>query len=79
MAKKEYEVKGITTSIKFTSRASVKINDNYYTLEACEERMIPNIEGVDIQKEKEALWDSVNNECDKQTEDILNVYSKSKK
>ena len=54
MAKSEYEVKGKTVSIKFTSRASVKIRDNYYTVEACEERIIPDLEDIDIKLEKEA-------------------------
>ena len=30
-----------TTSIKFTSRASVKIGDSYYTFEACIEKQCP--------------------------------------
>lgn len=72
----EYQVKGVTTSIKFTSRASVCVDKNYYTVEACEERMIPDIEDVDIAKEKEALWDAVNTEVDNQIADILKMYKK---
>jgi hypothetical protein len=72
----EYEVKGITTSIRFTSRASVKIADNFYTIEACEERVIPDIEDVDIEEERKALWDTVNNEVDEQIEDILKTFKK---
>lgn len=76
-----YEVKGITSSIKFTSRASVCITSrggekNFYTVEACEERLIPAVEGVDVAKEKQALWDAVNKECDDQIADILKVYKK---
>lgn len=71
-----YEVKGVTSSIKFTSRASVCIDKNYYTVEACEERLIPAVEGVDIAKEKAALWDAVNEEVDNQIADILKVYKK---
>lgn len=70
----EYEVKGITTSIKFTSRASVKIHDNYYTVEACEERIIPDLEDVDIEEERKALWDAVNDEADEQIEQILKTF-----
>ena len=70
----EYTSKAITTSIRFTSRASVKIKDNFFTVEACEERTIPDIEGVDIQKEKRLLWDAVNSECDDQISDILKIY-----
>ena len=48
-----------TTSIRFTSRASVKIGDSFYTVEACEERAIPDI--PEINMEEDALiifWDS---------------------
>ena len=72
----EYEVKGVTTSIRFTSRASVKIGDSFYTLEACEERMIPDIEGVNIAEERRILWDVVNNEVDEQIRDIVSALKK---
>lgn len=72
----KYEQKGITTSIKFTSRASVKIGDSFYTVEACEERLIPAIDGVDMENERKLLWDIVNTECDAQIEDILKTFKK---
>ena len=71
---KEYVQKAITTSIKFTSRASVKIRENFYTVEACEERMLPDVAGIDLEKEKELLWDSVNVECDNQIQAILQSF-----
>lgn len=71
-----YEVKGVTTSIRFTSRASVKIGDSFYTLEACEERTIPDIEGVDLEEERRNLWDTVNAECDGQIQDIITTLKK---
>lgn len=71
-----YESQAITTSIKFTSRASVKIGDNFYTVEACEERMIPDLDTVDIELERQSLWDTVNNECDQQIQDILAMFKK---
>lgn len=74
--KKEYVSKAKTTSIRFTSRASVKVNDSYYTVEATEERMIPDLEDIDLIKEKELLWDSVNADVDGQIEDILKIYKK---
>lgn len=79
MARKaEYKSKAVTTSIKFTSRASIKIStrtgDAFYTVEACEERLIPAIDGVDLNKERQLLWDTVNMECDKQIEDIQQSY-----
>ena len=76
---KKYEAKAKTVSIKFTSRASVNINKNYYTVEACEERVIPNLndDSVDIAKERKALWDTVNEECDNQIADIIKMYKNS--
>lgn len=77
MAKKtEYQSKAITNSIKFTSRASVKVGDSFYTVEATEERLIPAIDDVDIEAERKLLWDTVNNEVDRQIEDILKTYKK---
>lgn len=73
-SKREYKSKAITTSIRFTSRASVKVGDAFYTIECCEERAI--LEGADIAKERELLWDVVNSECDKQVADILKTYKK---
>ena len=64
--------KAITTSIRITSRASVKVKDNFYTVEYCEERSIP--EDADIEEERQALWDTCNGEVDGQIEDILKSY-----
>lgn len=63
-----------TTTIKATSRASVKIRDNYFTVEYSEERIIPDIEGVDIEEERAELWDTVNTECDNQILEIKNTF-----
>lgn len=65
-----------TTSIKFTSRASVKIKDSYYTFEACIEKSCPpelasQLSDNDIEDVKKQLWDECNNEVDKQIEDIM--------
>jgi len=73
-----YESKAITTQIRATSRASVKVRDNYYTVEYTEERTIPQIDDVDIAKEREILWDCVNNEVDTQIEDIIKSFAKQK-
>jgi CRISPR/Cas system CSM-associated protein Csm3 (group 7 of RAMP superfamily) len=73
-----YESKAITTQIRATSRASVKVRDNYYTVEYTEERTIPQIDDVDIAKEREILWDCVNNEVDNQIEDIIKSFAKQK-
>ena len=75
-AKKKSEYKSIAevTSIKATSRASVKVGDSFYTLEYCEERMIPI--NADIEKERALLWDIVNTECDNQIQDVLKIFKK---
>lgn len=62
---------GVTTSIRITSRASVKIKDSFYTIEYCEERSIP--ETANVEEEREALWDTCNGEVDKQIEDIVKM------
>lgn len=76
--KKSYESKAVTTSIRYTSRASVKIRDNHYTVEATEERLIPDLPDIDLDKEKQLLWDAVNEQVDIQIEDIWSEYEKSK-
>lgn len=74
--KKTYEQKAITTVIRFTSRASIKIGEAFYTMEACEERVIPDIDGVDLEQERKLLWDAVNLEVDNQLVDCQNTYFK---
>lgn len=72
-----YETKATTTKIVATSRASVKIGDNFYTVEMSEERAInPNSKDVDVAKEQQLLWDSVNESVDNQIIDIKNAFAK---
>ena len=70
----KYASKAKINAIRATSRASVKIRDNFYTVEYSEERIIPDVEGVDIEKERQLLWDDVNNETDSQIEDIIKSF-----
>lgn len=72
----EYKSKAIIKTIKATSRASVKVGESYYTVEYSEERIIPDIEGIDIEKERQVLWEDTNTECDNQIEDILKTFKK---
>lgn len=77
MAKKaDYESKAVTQTIRATSRISLKKGDTFYTLEYSEERVIPDIEGVNIEEERKLLWDCVNGEVDAQAADIENLYKK---
>lgn len=63
-----------TTSIRITSRASVKVRDSFYTVEYCEERSIDPDDNVEEEREK--LWAVCNAETDAQIEDILKSFSK---
>ena len=65
----------ITTTIKASSRASVKVGESYYTVEYTEERTIP--EGTEnLDDERIALWGTVNSECDNQIEQIIKTFKK---
>lgn len=72
----DYVSKAKTTKISATSRIALKIKDNYYTLEAIEERSIPQDETVDIDKEWQLLFDSVNNIVDAQAQDTIKSVTK---
>ena len=75
MAKaKAYESKAITTTIRATSRASVKVKDNFYTVEYCEERSVP--EDCNIEEERKLLWDDCNAEVDNQIQEIMDTFRK---
>lgn len=67
----------ITKSITATSRASVSINKNYFTVEYSEERIIPDTEDIDIEEERKKLWDDVNREVDDQIQDIYDNFEKN--
>ena len=74
-----YEPKAVVSTIKATSRASVKVRDSYFTVEYSEERVIPNdIPTINIEQERIALWDAVNAECDNQIEAIINTMSQKR-
>jgi hypothetical protein len=72
---KNYESKAKPTKITFTSRCSLKINDNHYTVEASEERTIDvNEDYVDLAEEWGYLCDEVNTIVDNQCEDIVKTF-----
>lgn len=72
----EYASRATITSIKATSRAAVKIKDNYYTIEFTEERTIPDVEGIDVDIERKILFDDVNTIVDEQVMDIVKTFQK---
>ena len=69
-----YESRAIITTIKATSRVAIKIKDNFYTVEYTEERSVPDIEDVNVEAERNALWDDVNNIVDNQAEEIVKTF-----
>ena len=77
MAKKaEYEIQGMVSKISATSRCAVKIKDNFYTIEASEERLFPNGAYLDMDKEYASLFDSVNGVVDGQMNEILDTFGR---
>ena len=66
-----------TTTIKASSRASVKVGDNFYTIEWTEERTVGPKDN--IEEERTLLWDDVNREVDNQIEDILEAYGNKRR
>lgn len=68
-----------TTSIKVTSRASVKIGDSYYTFEACIEKQCPEEYTDEEYKDaKKALWSEANAEVDNQIEETYNFLKNTR-
>lgn len=62
------------TSIRATSRASIKVRDSFYTMEYCEERSIDPED--DIEEERTKLWDTCNNEVDAQIAEVIKTFAK---
>lgn len=68
-----------TTSIRFTSRASIKLNDSYFTFESTIEKQCPeNFTEEEYQMAKEQLWNEVNSEIDNQIIEVQE-FMKSKR
>ena len=74
-----YVSKAVVTEISATSRVAIKVRDNFYTVEYTEKRAIPDVEGVDIDAERIALFDAVNGIVDAQADDILRTFQPNKK
>lgn len=73
-----YTPKAVTTTIRAESGLTVELMDkrqqkSWYKFNYTEERIV--MEGVDMEKEKEALWTDVNATVDKQVEDIINFLN----
>ena len=75
----EYTSKAIVTKISATSRVAIKVRDNFYTVEYSEERAIPDVDGIDIEAERVALFDAVNAIVDAQADDIIRMTQPNRK
>lgn len=79
---KDYESKAVTTSIQAHSRISVKLNDTFYTFEFVEHREFPvdliDESKIDLNKERELLWDEVHNQVDKQVQDVVDMLKQGR-
>lgn len=70
-----YESKAVTTKITYTSRASIHVKDNFYTVEATEERSIPDVDDINMVEEWKALCIAVDAIVDNQCEEIVKTFS----
>jgi hypothetical protein len=74
-----YVSKACVTEISATSRVAIKVRDNFYTVEYTEKRAVPDVEGIDMDAERLALFDAVNGVVDAQAEDIIRMTQPNKK
>ena len=72
-----YVPKAETTKINATYRISIKMDTNYVTVEYSEERLVPNLPDVDIDKERADLWFTVTQQCEDQADLIQNTLNKN--
>lgn len=68
-----------TTLIRISSRASVQINNNFYTVEYGEERQIKEGTEEELDEERQRLWNLCNTEVDNQIRDIVTTFSNNHK
>lgn len=71
---KGYESKATVTTIKATSKVTLKIKDNFFSVEYTEERTVPDVDGVDIDAERECLFEDVNSVVDTQANEIRKTF-----
>lgn len=65
-----------TRVIKYSSRVSTKIKDNYYTFDYGEERTV--LEDENVEKEIKNLIDDCNAIVDSQVEEVYNLLVRKK-
>jgi hypothetical protein len=75
----EYIPKAVVTEISATSRVAIKVRDNFYTIEYTEKRAVPDVEGINMDIERDHLFADVNRIVDQQAEDIIRMTQPNKK
>lgn len=75
MKKAVYKSKAKVTTIFANSSATLKIKDNYFKVEAHEEREFPgDAEDIDMNKEWQFLFDELNAVVDTQVDEIVKNF-----
>lgn len=70
----DYVQQAKTVKISATSKATVQVKGNYYSFSYSEERELPEDDSrVNLEKERELLWNDLNDEVDKQVEEIVKL------
>lgn len=68
----EYIQQAKTVKISATSKATVQINGAYYSFSYSEERELPEDQSrVNLEKEREYLWEDLNSEVDNQIDQTI--------
>lgn len=73
---KAYESHCTPTKISATSRCAIKVKDNFYTIEASEEKSVNDVDGIDMKEEYKLLFDELNSVTDAQCEEIIETFRK---
>lgn len=76
--KPAYVPKATTTTISARVKLTVKIKDNFISVEGNEERSVPNTSDVNVGKEWDVLWEDVYEVCDKELSQIVKEMTRKK-
>lgn len=63
-----------TVEIRADSSATVEINKKWFKVAYGETRIINNPQLVNMDEERQKIWDTVNGEVDKQIQDIIQSF-----
>ena len=74
----DYKSKCLPSEISATSRTSVKVKDNFYTIEVSETRLVTTTEDINMSEEYKILFDELNEIVDDQVTDIIRTFKHDK-